>query len=403
VTRDNWRDAAADIEQATAPATERQHQLAAVAGITLPKEMPRLVAAARLLTALGADIGSSDEAGIDEVHEDLMASLQTPTVRITAPAENRAEARAWIAYLYLKRRQQALVRLGLMAGDIVEIDGSEQVAEVSSIGSQGRIYFRGTGSGGAWPDQVVVRSRKGDDCAEARELRRQVANNVALSARIEFPNLAKLNQLRRFEVETALTLEVVEALRNTLATAQDERPVQEFIEAHPETLAALLGGGDRFVLPRRSLAGKYVPDFLACDTDSLGLRWLLVELETPQSSVTQSRQNELDAYARRGVTQIKEWREWLQNNLDMARRPVEQDGLGLADIRPRSEGLVLVGRRAALNDNAGAVRHPYREDDRIRIHTYDWLVESLFGILSFAGPPRTSPHVIRPLRGTIGY
>jgi hypothetical protein len=150
------------------------------------------------------------------------------------------------------------------------------------------------------------------------------------------------------------------------------------------------------------LAGKYVPDFLACDTDSLGLRWLLVELETPQSSITLSTKNELEAGARHGVAQIREWREWLQNNIDMARRPVEQDGLGLADIRPRSEGLVLVGRRAVLNDNAGAVRHPYREDDRIRIHTYDWLVESLFGILAFSGPPRASPHVIRPLREPTG-
>jgi hypothetical protein len=99
MTRDNWRDATTDIEQAAAPATERQHQLAAVAGITLPKEMPQLVAAARLQTALGADIGSDDEAGIDEVYEDLMASLQTPTLRITTPAGNRAEARAWITWI----------------------------------------------------------------------------------------------------------------------------------------------------------------------------------------------------------------------------------------------------------------------------------------------------------------
>jgi hypothetical protein len=403
MTRDNWRDAAADIEQATARATKRQHQLAAVAGITLPKEMPQLVAAVRLQTALGADIGSDDEAEIGEVQDGLMASLQTSTLRITTPAANRAEATAWIAYLYLKRRRQALVRLELMAGDIVEIDGSAQVGEVSSIGCQRRIYFRGTGGGGAWPDQLIVRNRKEDEeSAEVRELKKQVANNIALGARIEFPNLAKLNQLRRYEVETALTLEVVEALQGIVTTAQDERPIQEFIEAHPETLAALLGGRDRFVLPRRSLAGKYVLDFLACDTDSLGLRWLLVELETPRSSITLSTQNELDASARRGVTQIREWREWIQNNLDMARKPVEQDGLGLADIRPRSEGLVLVGRRAALNGKAGAVRHPYREDLRIRIHTYDWLVESLFGILDFAGPPRTSHHVIRPLREPTG-
>jgi hypothetical protein len=109
-------------------------------------------------------------------------------------------------------------------------------------------------------------------------------------------------------------------------------------------------------------------------------------------------QNELHAVARRGVTQIKEWREWLQNNLDMARRPVSQDGLGLIDIRPMSEGLVLVGRRALLNDNSGAVRNPFREQNAIRIHTYDWFVEPLFGIVEYVGPPRTSRDVLQPLR-----
>src|ERR1700688_1612768 len=35
----------------------------------------------------------------------------------------------------------------------------------------------------------------------------------------------------KYKVETALTLEVVEALQSVVATAQDERPIQEFIEA----------------------------------------------------------------------------------------------------------------------------------------------------------------------------
>jgi hypothetical protein len=79
--------------------------------------------------------------------------------------------------------------------------------------------------------------------------------------------------------------------------------IQVFIEEHPETLAALLGGSDRFVLPRYPLGGRYVPDFLVSDTDSLGLRWVLVELETPQSRITLTTQNQLDKVARRGVTQ----------------------------------------------------------------------------------------------------
>jgi hypothetical protein len=396
VTRNNWRDTVADIERMTAPTTKRQHQIAEVAGIVLPKDMPQLVAAARLQTALGADMGSTDESAVDEVQDDILAALEAPTLRITTPPENHAEAEAWIAYLRLKRRQQALERLELMAGDIVEVDGSEQIAEASSIGSQGRIYFKGSGSGGAWPDKLTVRCRKDANTAEARALMKQASNSVASNARADYISGAKLHQLRRYEVESALTLDVVEEMQSVIAAAKDERPIQEFIENHPETLAALLGGQDRFVLPQLALAGKYVPDFLVCDTDSLGFRWLLVELETPQSAITLASKNELDASARRGVAQVKEWREWLQNNIDVARSPVKQDGLGLVDIRPRSEGLVLVGRRGLLNDNAGAMRHAYREESQIRIQTYDWLVERLFGILSYSEPPRTSLDVIRP-------
>jgi hypothetical protein len=98
-----------------------------------------------------------------------------------------------------------------------------------------------------------------------------------------------------------------------------------FIESCPQILAAILGGKSRFLLARRSLAGRYVPDFLISDTDSAGIRWLLVELETPDSSVTLSSRNDLDGNARKGVSQIKEWREWLQNNLGLARRPRREE------------------------------------------------------------------------------
>ncbi len=246
--------------------------------------------------------------------------------------------------------------------------------------------------------QLAILCRKEDDTDRGRDLKRKAANGAALRARADSWTLAKRQELQRFKVDVPLTLKIVEELKHVIESAQDERPIQAFIQEHPETLAALLGGIDRFVLPRHSLAGKYVPDFLVSDTDSLGIRWVLVELERPQSSITLTTQNDLDAIARKGVTQIREWREWLQNNLDMARRPVSQDGLGLIDIRPMSEGLVLVGRRSLLNDNSGAVRNPFREQNAIRIHTYDWFIERLFGIVEHVGPPRASRDVLQPPR-----
>ena len=143
-----------------------------------------------------------------------------------------------------------------------------------------------------------------------------------------------------------------------------------------------------------SLGGKYVADFLLADVSSSGVRWILVELETPDSATTLSRGNQFDKHARQGRNQIEEWREWLQDNLDMARRPKQQNGLGLLDIRPQAEGLVLVGRRDQVRENAPTLRSRLFETDRILMHTYDWLLEQLEGTLSFNGPWASNPYAI---------
>jgi hypothetical protein len=72
--------------------------------------------------------------------------------------------------------------------------------------------------------------------------------------------------------------------RSILDEAADEKPLQAFLELHPEMLVAELGMYCRWVLPRSSLAGKYVPDFLTARLYSSGLTWTLVELESPRAN-----------------------------------------------------------------------------------------------------------------------
>jgi len=55
--RETWRDAVADIDETTGPVTSKQKQLAAVAGIDLPNDLPQLVARVRLRGALVDDLG----------------------------------------------------------------------------------------------------------------------------------------------------------------------------------------------------------------------------------------------------------------------------------------------------------------------------------------------------------
>jgi Shedu protein SduA, C-terminal len=393
---DSWRGAVAEIGEATGTATDNQRQLAAFAGIDLPQNLPRLVAAARIQAALSSELCMPSPGPCSDVQMEMISSLKAEAHVAPIP-KDRGEASAWITFLFLKKRAHLLEELKLEAGDIVEItgSGSNDLREVSSIGSWGRIRFTGSGGRGAWPDMVVVRCRRSDDTDAARELKRKAANRVALRQRIGEWSTTKEQELRAYSVDARLTREDIWQLQDIIQKAKDEKPIQHFLEARPQMLTALLGGNTRFCLPRPSLGGRYVPDFFISDVNSLGIRWILVELETPKSNVTLKSGNDLGQHARRGVTQVKEWREWLLNNLDMARRSKRRDGLGLVDIRPRSEGLVLVGRRAQLLENADAVRNPIREGDDINVHTYDWLVEQLYGILRFDGPAGLSSYGFR--------
>jgi hypothetical protein len=395
-THSSWREAVAELRKITAGATSQQQKLATLVGIRLPKVLPKLIAAARLRVAIASELCSPSALRSSDGQLEFLATLNEKRARDSRVRADHYEAGAWIEFHIFKLRQEALERLRLEAGDIVQIKDSEgsRLWEVSSISSDGRVHFKGGQGAVAWPDVLSVRVRKGANTKKARTLRETAANQAAERRKTTALSHAKELELGEFKVTDPLTLNDVEQLQEVIDAANNEAPIQRFLEERPRILAALLGGHSQFSVARPQLGSELIPDFLLSDVDSLGIRWILVELETPISNVTLKNDNLLEKHARKGVSQIEEWREWIQNNLDKARRSRREGGLGLFDIRPRSEGLVLVGRRSRLLDNAKAVRHAIWESDHIRVHTYDWLTEKLRGVLRFQGPPASNPRLI---------
>ena len=165
--------------------------------------------------------------GIDVQYE-IIKDLRTDDDFDPAPLDRR-EADAWIYFLRLKTRQRALERLEVEAGDLVKAIGSggELLAEVSSIGSTGRIHFKGGQGTGAWPDVVTVCCRKRDDGDVARALRRVAANQVASRARTDRWSLGKQAELEEFKVKAPLTRDDVEELQEVIEAARDEKPIQQ--------------------------------------------------------------------------------------------------------------------------------------------------------------------------------
>jgi hypothetical protein len=76
------------------------------------------------------------------------------------------------------------------------------------------------------------------------------------------------------------------------------------------------------------------------------------------------------------LRQLRDWRVWLEHNQNYAARSREEQGLGLTNISPRSEGLILIGREHDLDPATNAHRRTLMEEARADIHTYDWLVRA---------------------------
>lgn len=178
------------------------------------------------------------------------------------------------------------------------------------------------------------------------------------------------------EVRDYPTIELVEELENILASAKDEKPLQEFFTAHPEMLSQQLDARCRWIIPKPQLGGLFEPDFFAARIDSGGIKWVAIELESPAVDrlFTKSKgfpQEKL----REGIEQIRDWRNWIENNLATARNSPLDDGSGLVGITSRLHGMVIIGRREESRREDQRRRRDIEWESKIEIHTYDWVLE----------------------------
>jgi hypothetical protein len=156
-----------------------------------------------------------------------------------------------------------------------------------------------------------------------------------------------------------------------LDRAEDEKPMQVYLQKHPSLIVGEWGAECRWVIPQKSLGGKYVPDFLVARLDSMGVNWTLVELESPRASLFTKDGRNARQLAN-GIKQINDWRRWLANNLSTARSPRSHDGLGLVGIGARARGIVIIGRANTRSDDDRERIQQIADLQRIDTHSYDW-------------------------------
>lgn len=172
-----------------------------------------------------------------------------------------------------------------------------------------------------------------------------------------------------------ITPKDVGAYETALNDASGERAMQRHLANHPVLLVQHLGGGHgRWVIPQKRLGGEYVTDFVIGEKDSGGHSWEFVELQHPNARLFVPSNRRVSDQLDEGLRQILDWRRWLENNLDYARRPRVHDGLGLTNVSSRDRGLIIIGREHDLDEEDKVRRKQLGLDHNIHIHTYDWLI-----------------------------
>lgn len=171
-----------------------------------------------------------------------------------------------------------------------------------------------------------------------------------------------------------ITRDDINELVSIIEHSNKEEDVQQFLQSHPSILTHHLGGGhERYCIPKKSLAGMHITDFLLADISSLGINWHAVELENPKAKMF-NKNGDPSRPLNHAIRQIRDWKNWLTKNLDEATRLQQEKGLGLIGIEPELDCLILIGRRRDLNETLDTRRRMNKEING-EIHTYDWLIE----------------------------
>ncbi|HKW61905.1 MAG TPA: Shedu anti-phage system protein SduA domain-containing protein [Candidatus Acidoferrum sp.] len=161
---------------------------------------------------------------------------------------------------------------------------------------------------------------------------------------------------------------LIEELAKILNEAADEKPLQEFYTAHPYLLALAFPCHCCWVFPKPRLGGgKYIPDFLYCDLNSLGYKWTLIELESPAMEAT-NKDETVSHDCHHAVEQIRDYRRWIRDNA------LFEEKQGFRGLNADCDGLVVIGRRDGGRTELEQQRLADFRKENIEIASYDRLL-----------------------------
>ena len=178
-----------------------------------------------------------------------------------------------------------------------------------------------------------------------------------------------------------ISQEILE-LEQGLSAGWKETQVQAYLKPRPYLFEGLYRDGHgTFVFSEFRLGTEYVADWIVGSGHSGGVTWDLIELECPQSPPLMNDGHFSEA-TRKGINQVNDWRNWIEQNAEHAGKPKSSHGLGLFDISCRAHGIVVVGRRSVYGSMPGRQKYAEarklaRYAQNIEIISYETLIKRM--------------------------
>ena len=170
-----------------------------------------------------------------------------------------------------------------------------------------------------------------------------------------------------------------------LDKATKENDIQSYIKRNEKWFIPLsilknydFGHHYACVVPEYSLGSEYRVDYLLIGKNSIGYQFVFVEFEDVNVEYRNKSSNSETEKVRKGLTQIRDWKRWIDNNKDYF-----ENSEGIAEFGRNipSWGFyycLVVGRRGKMDDMANKLRGEMQSDiPSLKIISYDRIVDNV--------------------------
>ena len=174
-----------------------------------------------------------------------------------------------------------------------------------------------------------------------------------------------------------------EQLLKVLDSAKKENDIQNYIKENKKWFIPAsifkdydFGHHEAYISVEQPLGAEYKADYMLLGRNSIGHHIVLVEFENVNVDFRLKKSNMETEAVRKGMTQINDWKRWMDNN-----RPYFLQSCGLSDIGRNipTWGItycLVVGRRKRMDDTSNQMRGQIQYERGVHIITYDRLVDN---------------------------